>query len=60
MQERGYGDLLERVKAAWLTAAEQALATHASSVAVLSVDEILKPNGSLAGLRQKGYRVEEP
>jgi hypothetical protein len=60
MQERGYGDLLERVKAAWVTAAEQALATHASSVAVLSVDEVLKPNGYVARLRQMGYRVEEP
>jgi len=60
MLERGYGDLLERVKAAWVAAAERALATHASSVAVLSVDEILKPNGYVARLRQKGYRIEEP
>jgi len=60
MQERGYGDLLERVKAAWVAAAERALATHASSVAVLSVDEILKPTGYVAKLRQKGYRIEEP
>jgi hypothetical protein len=60
MQERGYSDLLERVKAAWVGAAEHALATHTSSVAVLSVDEILKPNGYVVGLRQKGYRIEEP
>jgi hypothetical protein len=60
MQERGYGNLLERVKAAWVDAAERALATHASSVAVLAVDEILKPNGYVAELRQKGYRIEAP
>jgi hypothetical protein len=60
MQQRGYGDVLERVKAAWLAAAEEALTRNASTVAVLSIDEILKPNGYLADLRKKGYEVEEP
>jgi hypothetical protein len=60
MQERGYGDLLERVQAAWLAAAEQALARNASTVAVLSIDEILKPDGYVARLRQKGYAIEDP
>jgi hypothetical protein len=45
MQERGYGDVLERVKAAWLAAAEQSLARNDSTVAVLSIDEIFRPNG---------------
>jgi hypothetical protein len=60
MRERGYGDVLERVEAAWLAAAEQALARNASTVALLSVDEILRPDGYLAELRKKGYEVEEP
>ena len=60
MQERGYGDVLERVRNAWLVAAEQALARNASTVAVLSVDEILKPNGYVAHLKKKGYVVEDP
>ena len=60
MLERGYGDLLERVQAAWLAAAEQALARNASTVAVLSIDEILKPDGYVARLRQKGYAIEDP
>jgi hypothetical protein len=60
VQERGYGDVLDRVKVAWVAAAEQALLTRASSVAVLPVDEILKPDGYVAHLRSKGYRVEEP
>jgi len=60
MQERGYGDLLERVQAAWLAAAEQSLARNASTVAVLSIDEILKPDGYVARLRQKGYAIEDP
>ena len=60
MQERGYGDLLERVQAAWLAAAEQSLARNASTVAVLPIDEILKPDGYVARLRQKGYAIEDP
>ncbi len=60
IQERGYGDVPERVKAAWLAAAEQAFARNASTVAVLSIDEVLKPNGDVARLRSKGYTVEEP
>ena len=60
MQERGYGDVLERVKAAWVTAAEQSFARNASTVAVLSIDQILKPDGYVARLREKGYSVEEP
>ena len=60
MQERGYGDVLERVKAAWVSAAEQALARNASTVAVLSIDEILKAKGYVAALRERGYVVEEP
>ncbi len=60
MQERGYGDVLERVRNAWVAAAEQSLASNASTVAVLSVDEILKPNGYVAQLKNRGYVVEDP
>ncbi|MGB7738994.1 MAG: TraB/GumN family protein [Steroidobacteraceae bacterium] len=60
MQERGYGDLLERVRSAWVAAAEMSLTRNASTVAVLSVDEILKPNGYVAQLKQKGFVVEDP
>jgi len=60
MRERGYGDVLERVRTAWVDAAEKSLASNASTVAVLSVDEILKPDGYVAQLRKKGYVVEDP
>ena len=60
MRERGYGDVLERVKSAWVDAAEKSLASNVSTVAVLSVDEILKPDGYVAQLRKKGYVVEDP
>jgi len=60
MQQRGYGDILVRAKSAWVAAIEQALVQYPSSVTVLSVDEILKPTGYVAALRQKGYVVAEP
>ncbi|MGB7904417.1 MAG: TraB/GumN family protein [Steroidobacteraceae bacterium] len=60
MQERGYGDVLERARNAWVAAAERSLADHSSTVAVLSVDEILKPNGCVAQLKNQGYVVEDP
>ncbi|MEY2919597.1 MAG: hypothetical protein RL261_902 [Pseudomonadota bacterium] len=60
MRERGYGDVLERVKSAWVDAAVKALASNVSTVAVLSMDEILKPDGYVAQLRKKGYVVEDP
>jgi hypothetical protein len=60
MKERGYGDMLERLENLWVAAAEQSLARNTSTVAVLSVDEILKPNGYVARLREKGYVIEDP
>jgi hypothetical protein len=60
MQQRGYGDILERARTAWLAAAAAALDRHLSTVAVLSVDEILKPDGYAAELRRRGYVIEEP
>ena len=42
------------------TATEQALARNASTVAVLSIDQILKPDGYVAQLRAKGYVIEDP
>lgn len=60
MRERGYSDLLERARTRWIEAAEAALARNASTVAVISVEEILKPDGHFERLRQRGYRIEEP
>jgi hypothetical protein len=60
MQERGYTDWPARRTAAWLAAVERAMATNLSTVAVLSIDQILKPDGYVARLRAAGYRVEDP
>ncbi|HEX6572116.1 MAG TPA: TraB/GumN family protein, partial [Steroidobacteraceae bacterium] len=60
VQERGYGDVIERARLAWLRAVEEALARNASTLAVTSVDELLRPDGHFARLRRSGYVVEEP
>lgn len=60
MQDRGYSDWPARREAAWLSAVEQAIASHASTVAVLSIDQMLKPDGYVARLRARGYQVEDP
>ena len=60
MQERGYGDVLVRARNAWVDAAEKALASNVSTVAVLSVDEIRKPDGYVAELKTRGFVVADP
>ncbi len=60
VQERGYGDMPERVKGAWLAEAERALRENPSTVAVLWLSGILDDDGYVAALRDKGYTVEDP
>jgi hypothetical protein len=60
MQDRGYTDWPARRAAAWLDAVEVALADNRSTVAVLSIDQILKPDGFVAQLRARGYVIEDP
>lgn len=60
VQERGYQDMPERIADAWIAAAEAALDKNKSTFAVLSIDEIFKPDGYVARLRAKGYLVDEP
>lgn len=60
MQERGAGDWPAQRADAWATAAERAFATHASTVAVLPVEQILRADGFVARLRAKGYVIEDP
>lgn len=49
-----------QVVAAWLAAADGAIARNESSFAVLSITEMLKPDGWLARLRAQGYVIQEP
>ncbi len=59
-RRRGLGDVVSRARSAWIEAVEAALARNASTLAVISVEELLRPDGHFARLRQKGYRIEDP
>ena len=50
------------MQGAWLPAvgAERALATNASTFAVLPMRRLLDPGGYLSMLQAKGYNVEKP
>jgi hypothetical protein len=60
LQKRGFDQAEARIRAAWLASAEQALDQHAISVGQLPIGELLKPDGYLAELRDRGYRVSAP
>jgi hypothetical protein len=53
-------DIMSRTQQLWLAAAEQALATNASTFAVLNISELLNDDGLLAKLAEKGYSVQKP
>lgn len=50
----------QRALDGWLTAAEKALENNTSTFALLSMKEVLSPQGALAKLKAKGYTVEKP
>ncbi|MEP6939765.1 MAG: TraB/GumN family protein [Rudaea sp.] len=50
----------QRVDGEWIAAADVALARNASTLAVLPIAELLRPEGRLAQLRAKGYAIEDP
>ncbi|HET9031898.1 MAG TPA: TraB/GumN family protein [Dokdonella sp.] len=60
VEERGLGDLRERLAATWMAAAEKALASNRSTFAVLPLRHLLNADGLLARLRARGYVVEAP
>ncbi len=57
-QEQGLQDIKATLKAAWLEAAETALANNTHTFASLPMEELLKSDGYLAALAAKGYKVE--
>jgi hypothetical protein len=56
----GVQNLRAQIEAAWMNAAEAALAKNRSTVATLSMPELLATDGYLSKLKAKGYVVEEP
>jgi uncharacterized protein YbaP (TraB family) len=55
-----YAKLNARLHSAWLEAAEKAIAANVSTVAVLSMAELVKPDGWLSKFRERGYEITEP
>jgi hypothetical protein len=55
-----FQNLRERRLESWLKAAEKALDNNTSTVAMLSMSDILGPKSYLAALQAKGYTVESP
>ena len=47
-------------KATWLNVAESALTNDKVALAVLTMSQIVAPDGYVAKLRAKGYAVQEP
>lgn len=59
-RKHGMGNAEAEVRAAWMSAAETAIANNAVSFALLPMSELLKADGYLAALQAKGYLVESP
>lgn len=59
-RQLGFDDVPAQLEATWLAAVRKALAEHASSFALLPMDELLSPRGYLAKLEAQGYAVEAP
>jgi hypothetical protein len=53
-------DTLRKAEDAWLDAAERALAANQTTFATLGVGDLLRADGPLARLRERGYDVREP
>ena len=58
--EQRANEFVARRTEAWLNAAERALRENKSTMAVVSMAELFAPDGYLAGLRARGYKVVEP
>ncbi len=60
IEERGLGDLQERLATLWLDTVDTALEKNQSSFAMLPLRHLLSDDGMLARLRARGYLVEAP
>ena len=55
-----FKDMRERIRAAWLQAAEKSLAANASTFAIVPMKDVFDQNAYLAALQARGYTVESP
>jgi hypothetical protein len=59
-KERGISDLPDRIEDAWLDAASASLAKNRVTFARLPIMDLLAPDGYVAKLKARGYKVEAP
>lgn len=55
-----WNDIPGHIKAAWLAAAQDALASHKVSFAILPMNTLTRADGYLAALQAQGCQVEQP
>ena len=60
LRKRGGEGIAQALEAAWLDAAEAALARNASTFAMLPISDLLSADGYLAKLQARGYAVSAP
>ena len=58
--EQSANETISEHTAKWMAAAEKALASNRSTIAVVPMAELFAPDGYLALLRSRGYEVIEP
>lgn len=56
----GMTDITQRIKDAWLKAAEASLEKNQQTTALLPIEKMLAPDGYLSALQAKGYVVTSP
>jgi hypothetical protein len=59
-EEQLFTDAAAALEQKWLDTAEAALARNTSTFAILDIDELLRADGYLARLRERGYDIREP
>lgn len=59
-EEHGLQNVPQQKQDFWIAEAENSLAKNESTFSILPIIELLKPNGYLAVLRDRGYVIDEP
>ncbi|MGV7210852.1 TraB/GumN family protein [Oxalobacteraceae bacterium A2-2] len=59
-KQPGWQEVPQRMRMAWVQAAEHALDANRSTFALLPIHELLNPQGAVAMLAAKGYAVQKP
>ena len=59
-QQLNISDLPQRIEAAWIDAAQAAMTRNKRTVAILSMEQVMAPDGYIAKLKSLGYTIRPP